>query len=199
MELVREMTSGERAAYQQGKEVTTPEQMAVCYLCAEASVNDRDVRFGPGIGSDIAMECGMSPETFRRTCNKLALIMQDRHEDDEFTGSEIVYPKIVKYHAAFAEMKRDEVMAQAQLAFNEENRIMGEHFRDAAIAKTQKYSQQAKAINEQLKFKLIDLFNSLKRAGFSPEKAKTMAISKLATESKKDKSEIQRIWSIAMK
>jgi hypothetical protein len=171
MEQIQQITPGERAAYASGKEITTPEQMAVCYLCAEARVLNRDLQFGPGIGNDIALECGMSPETFRRVCNKFELVMTDRHEDEEFTKAEAIYPKILKFHSTFAERPTAEVREMAHSAFTPENRQTGQKLHEAHIEKTKKYAENAKKVDAEVRFKLIDVFNALRRAGINGDRA----------------------------
>jgi len=193
------MTKGEQAALASGKEIITNEQLAVCFLCAQARVEDRSVTFGPGIGSDVAAECGLNPESFRRTCNKFELILQDRHEDEEYTGQEAIYPKILSAHRAFAEMTSQQILEIAKEAFTDDNRRLGLALKEAHSGKLKKYAQMKKQLDEKLKFKLMNLYNSLKRAGFNGEKAKEMAIEKVCKEDSKERSEVLRIWNLVHK
>lgn len=196
---MRELTPGELVAYSAGKEIITTEQMAVCYLCSESRVNDRDVVFGPGIGSDIALECGLNPETFRRTCNKFELVFKDLHEDPEYTKSEAIYSKILEHYAKFSDMTLDEVRNIAKEAFNDDNRQIGQQLKYAHDAKLKKYSEVKKQVDEKAKFALINLYNSLKKSGFNGEKAKKSAIKKISTEFDKSEQEVTRIWNISFK
>jgi len=193
------LSSGEKTALASGKEVLTEEQLAVCYLCADARVMEREVAFGKGIGSDIGAECGLNPESFRRTCNKFELILQDRHEDEEYTSSEVIYPKILSAYAKFADMNRSDVMDLAHKAFTEDNKKVGLALKEAHSGKLKKYAQVKKQLDEKLKFKLMDIYNSLKRAGINGDKAKEMAISKICKEDEKERSEILRIWNLVHK
>lgn len=196
---MKELTSGELVAYSAGKEIVTTPQMAVCYLCAESRVNDRDAKFGPGIGSDIAMECGLNPETFRRTCNKFELVLKDLHEDPEYTKSEAIYAKITEHYAKFSDMTLDEVYDIAREAFNEDNKQVGLQLKYAHDARLKKYSEVKKQTDDKAKFALINLYNSLKRSGFDGEKAKKSAIKKISTEFDKSEQEITRIWNLSFK
>ena len=193
------LSSGEKTALASGKDILTESQLAVCYLCADARVMEREVSFGSGIGSDISVECGLNPESFRRTCNKFELILQDRHEDEEFTSSEAIYPKILAAYAKFAEMRRSELLDLAHQAFTEDNKKVGQALKDAHSGKLKKYAQVKKQLDEKLKFKLMDVYNGLKRAGINGEKAKEMAISKVCKEDEKERSEVLRIWNLVHK
>lgn len=194
-----ELTSGEKTALASGKEIISESQLAVCYLCAQAKTMDREVNFGSGIGSDLAVECGLNPESFRRTCNKFELILQDRHEDEEYTSSEAVYPKILNAYTKFAELRFQDVMSLAAEAFTPENKKIGQELKEAHSGKLKKYAQVKKQVDEKIKFSLMDVYNSLKRAGISGEKAKEMAIGKMCKEHSKDRPEILRIWNLVHK
>jgi hypothetical protein len=62
-----------------------------------------------------------------------------------------------------------------------------------------KYAQVKKEMDEKVKFKLMDLYNGLKKAGIPGEKAKDMAISKVCKECEKEKVEVLRIWNLVHK
>jgi len=192
------LTPGERAAYAQGKDIITNEQMAVCYVCAKNRLLDKDTTF-KGIGNDIALEAGMNQETFRRTCNKFELILSDRHDDPEYIKGEVIYAKILKAHEKYSEMSNQELMDLAYGSFTEENRMLGRELKDLADARTKKYSAAKKIEDGQLKFKLMDLYNAFKKAGYDGIDAKAKAIKKLATETGKDPIEFTKIWNLIHK
>lgn len=193
------MTTGEKTALASGKEIITESQMAACFICAESRVMSKDAQFGLGIGSDIGVECGMNPESFRRTCNKFELIFQDRHEDEEYTASEAIYPKILLLYEKFINMNRKDVLEIAIESFTEDNKKIGLELKEAHSGKLKKYVQLKKNMDEKIRFKLMDLYNGLKSAGVKGDKAREMAISKICKENEKERTDVLRIWNLIHK
>ena len=196
---IQTLTRGEKAALASGKEITTDAQLAVCYLIAYDRNLNRITNFGSNVSDDVAVEIGLNMETFRRTVNKFELIIQDRHQDIEYVKSEHVYEKILKAHEKYADLKYHSILEMAKEAFTPEAKELGLKLKDAHVGKLKKYAQIKKTNDKNIQFKLLDLFNALKKAGIKAEKAKDMAINKISIEFNKTKTEILRVWNISQK
>lgn len=198
--LLQTLSSSELAALARGLEVTTEQQLAVCYLAAHHSVLETKVSFGININhDDLSVEVGMNPETYRRTFNKFRLIINDQHEDEEFTNSEHVYPKIINAHGKFINMPYNEVMEIAKEAFTPEAKEEGQRMKNEFLERNRKGSaKRAKAKKENenaIVFKVNDLYNTLKVVYKNDfKKAEKNAISKVATETGQEISEIKKMW-----
>lgn len=194
---IEKLSSGEKIAYIQGKDLLTESQLCICHIAALARVKGINIEdLGIKSNNELYVEAGINPETFRRTVNKFELILEDKHQDEEYTKSEHIYPKILNGYNKFIEMKRNDLVKLGQECFTEENRKIGLALKDAHDIKTKKYSEIKKNVDEKIRFQLINLFNSFKRIGFDYNKAKSNAISKTSKEFEKDKLEVTRIWNL---
>jgi hypothetical protein len=73
------LSSGEKAAAAQQKEIVTEFQLAACYYVAYHENMGNVANFGPNINhSHLSVELGMHPETYRRCVKKSLIILRDQ-------------------------------------------------------------------------------------------------------------------------
>lgn len=193
-----QLSSGEKAALAQGKDLITEPQMAVCYTVAYYANIGSKVYFGANLNhDDLSVDSGMHPETYRRTVNKFGLRFNDQHEDEEFVKSEIVYEKILNHYEKFQKQKIEDILNFAKTAFTPEAREIGQMLKDKFLQDRKKHADKAalkkKQFDESIKFKVQSLYNSLKTK-FDHKKAKKMALDKIAAEMKTDFKEVEKVF-----
>jgi hypothetical protein len=120
-----ELSKRDQSIINRGMLIITKSQLALCYLVAMERINGKVPEFSRKLVHDYSIECGMNPETFRRTCNKFEGLIEGKEEDEEFTNKEFIYKKIKNAFAEFVEMKEPEIYALAESALTEENQKIG--------------------------------------------------------------------------
>lgn len=119
------LSKRDQSLINQGKLIVTKAQLAVCYLVALEAVNGQIPKFSRKMTYDYNIECGMNPETFRRTIKKFDLLITGKSEDTEETDKEHLYPKIITAYEEFVNMNKNDIYALAETAFTEENLAIG--------------------------------------------------------------------------
>lgn len=187
------MTAGERNAFAQGKEVTTKEQMAVCYLTALWRTQDKDPYYGPGVGPDTSSECGMRPHTFERTVDKMKLRLQGLDDVSEFTKAQAMYPKVREYTDAFASMPESDVLSIAREAFTPENWSRGSKLRALYEEENREAYAKSKLKEKNLVENALLLYHTFKKIGKTHEEAVKKASKKMSEETGKSHLEVARL------
>lgn len=188
------LTKRELSILKQGKQLVTEEQFAVCYLTAKCQIKNRTPEFGI-YNKNLAAECGMNPETFRRTVEKFKLVITGKDEDPAETDKEKIYPKIYAAYDKFIELLDETVYDFAEKSFTEENRNLGYEMALEKAEQQDKYAAEYKKRDAEIKNKVTLLFNSLNSVFKDATKAKRQAINKVANESNVSIERVLGIWN----
>jgi len=188
------LTKKELCILKQGKQIVTEEQFAVCYMTAKCQLKNRTPEFGI-YNKNLAAECGMNPETFRRTVEKFKLVITGKDEDPSETDKEAIYPKIRIAYNKFIELLDETVYDFAERSFTEENRNIGYEMALEKAEQQDKYAAEYKKRDAEIKNKVTLLFNSLNSVFKDATKAKRQAINKVANESNVSVERVLGVWN----
>lgn len=194
MSETRELTRGEKIAIAAGKEVSTKEQFALCYLVAKGQ--SKKIR-GLGVSENFALESGMKPETYRRAVAKFKLIIEDKHEDDTETAKETIYDKILTYYKVFYEMSIDQLLELAKGSFTEDAKLQGKVYYDHHLANATTAAAKQKEKRSKLETDILlyvgDYAKVFQSRGQSIHEARKKAKHMAAKKFEKKISEVNRI------
>jgi hypothetical protein len=187
------LTKRELSILKQGKQLVTEEQYAVCYLTAKCQLKNRTPEFGI-YNKNLAAECGMNPETFRRLVEKFTMLFDGRSEDPYFDKF-YMYKKLYDQFNVFIELSDEDAYNIAERSFTEENRNIGYEMAMEKAEQQDKYAAEYKKRDTEIKNKVTLLFNSLNSVFKDATKAKRQAINKVANESNVSVDRVLGIWN----
>lgn len=190
------LSKSELASWKQGKQIISDEQLAVCYLIAKCSLNGSFPNFLVKSSiSDIHIYSGMNMESLRRTTEKFKILLLGQQEDEEITYKEALYPKVVSAYDNFIEMNIDSIYEIANRSFTEENEKIGLAMDQSYKERNQKYAEDYKKKDVEIKTKVTSLFNTLNSVFNDPTKAKRQAINKISNELNVSLDRINHVWN----
>ncbi len=190
----RELSKGERIALAAGKDVSTKEQFALCYLVAKG--HSKKLK-SSGVSDNLALESGMKPETFRRAVAKFKLILDDKHEDDSETAKEAIYEKILTLYRVFYDLTEEKLLELAKASLTEEAKVQGKMYYDQYLASLTTASAKQKEKRSKLETDIIlfvnDYAKMFQSRGQSIHEARKKSKHMAAKKFEKKISEVNRI------
>jgi len=189
-----ELSVGEKVALKAGKDVSTKEQFAVCYLVAKGHI--KRLRES-GISDNLALESGMKPETYRRAVNKFKLLIEGKQEDEDETAKEQLYVKIINCFEHFKNMSVADLVELGMRSFTEAAHVIGTAYynkaqeRQAASSIRQK-EKRSKLENDILSY-VFSYSTAFQKTGQSIHDSRKKAKHLAAKHFEKKISEINKI------
>lgn len=176
------LTKREIGLIKQGKLIVSNEQLAVCYLVAKYSINNKIPNFIIKGTTNFSIYSGMNPETYRRCIEKFKLLFLNLDSDEEETRKEMLYPKLINSYNTFNEMKEEDVYNLAHISFTEDNEQIGKFMYEQHLENQSKYTEQAKKKSKLIIQKVTLLYKSLYSVYKDSSKSKKQAINKISKE-----------------
>jgi len=218
----REFSSGEKAAISQRKEVLTKQQMAACYLNAEAAMNRKEDKgnYAANIAMKMNRESGkplnfkdvpgaylgcmidIGPATASWTVRKFKLLFDGHTGEDP---KDYLSPKYIEFFKHFKRMPASEVNNLALEVVNPDASLAAaDKYLEEVREKQNEYAQKAfekKSQNKKMKNdmmeEIINVFVQYNTLG--EKRAKALTLKAISTKYKMSELEIEKAIKADMK
>lgn len=194
---IRPLRRGEKASKTKGLDILTDEQMAACYLAAEARIGRSEDTHGRGDSSNtraglasgsnknedfrnvsglrLSSMLGLKPRTVEYTVSKFRLLLLGQRSGTE---GNVMYDKILDCFDKFREMPKAEVLDMAESALTGEIDAEKEQtYKDQVNATQKEFNDKLAARHAEIRRQIRQVFNSLTKTKDSHEAARLTSLS----------------------